>query len=63
MPKLLLTQQGNPMNNVEAYDHNTLGFRLISSLIHQYFITGGKKASDKKTKKKMTLAKKMKLTS
>lgn len=42
----------------EAYDNNTLGVRLVNTLIHQYFIEGGlKPAEAKKTtfQKKMTM--------
>lgn len=43
----------------EAYEKNTLGFRLISTLIHQYFIKGGNQ--DPKEAKKVTFNKTLEL--
>ena len=43
----------------EAYEKNTLGFRLITTLIHQYFIKGGEQNKDEH--KKVTFNKKLKL--
>lgn len=44
----------------QRYTHNTIGARLIPSLVHQYFIKGGIRESDPKVisfEKKMTLEK------
>ena len=40
----------------ENYENNTLGARMINTLIHQYFINGGFKGEDKKVtfQKKLT---------
>lgn len=43
----------------EAFEQNTLGFRLITTLIHQYFITGGK--TSKESTKKVTFSKSLSL--
>lgn len=43
----------------ENYDNNTLGARMINTLIHQYFIKGG--FAEKDSHKKVTFQKKLKL--
>lgn len=43
----------------KSFDMNTLGARLVNTLIHQYFIKGGKLLQDKV--KEITFQKKMKL--
>jgi ATP-dependent protease Clp ATPase subunit len=48
------------MKQVKAsYDHNTLGVRILSTLIHQYFIQGGQIKSS--TAKKSTFQKRLEL--
>ena len=42
---------------VEAYDNNTLGARLINTLLHQYFLNGGK--LPEKAKKSSSFQKKL----
>lgn len=43
----------------KEYDKNTLGIRLVNTLLHQYFINGGK--LDEKTTKKASFQKALKL--
>jgi len=43
----------------EAFEQNTLGFRLITTLIHQYFISGGKSTDE--DVKKVTFSKSLTL--
>lgn len=43
----------------EAFDQNTLGFRIITTLLHQFFISGGNQ--DKKEAQKVTFKKALKL--
>lgn len=44
---------------VESYENNTLGARMINTMLHQYFLNGGK--LPEKMKKKTTFQKKLKL--
>lgn len=43
----------------EAYENNTLGARLINTMLHQFFLNGGK--LPEKTKKKVSFQKKLTL--
>jgi ATP-dependent protease Clp ATPase subunit len=60
-PKVKRKQVEETLENqlTEAYEKNTLGFRLITTLINQYFIKGGEKA--KKENKKISFQKTLSL--
>jgi len=42
---------------VESYENNTLGARMINTMLHQYFLNGGK--LPEKAKKKISFQKKL----